>query len=108
MLHSYDAVFDTVGGETYARSFKVLRKGGIIVSMLEQPDKELMERYGVNAIGQFTKATAERLSGLAELVEKGVIKVHVEKTFPLEKAGEALDYLQNGHPRGKVVLRIIE
>src|ERR671918_1498634 len=35
--HDYDTVFDTVGGETYTRSFKVLKRGGIIVSMLEQP-----------------------------------------------------------------------
>ena len=36
LIHDYDAVFDTVGGETYTRSFRVLRKDGIIVSMLEQ------------------------------------------------------------------------
>ena len=106
MLHDYDAVFDTVGGETYERSFKVLRKGGIIVSMLEQPRQELMERYGVKAIGQFTQVNSERLSGVAELAEKRVIKVHVDRTFPLEQAAEALVYLQTGHPRGKVVLKI--
>ena len=38
LLHDYDSVFDTVGGETYKRSFKVLKKGGIIISMLEQPN----------------------------------------------------------------------
>jgi len=106
MLHDYDAVYDTVGGETYVRSFKVLRKGGIIVSMLEQPRPELMEQYGVNAIGQMTQVNTERLSKLAELVSKRVIKVHVDKTFPLEQAGEALAYLQSGHPRGKVVLKM--
>ena len=37
LLHDYDAVFDTIGGDTYRRSFRVLKKGGIIVSMLEQP-----------------------------------------------------------------------
>ena len=49
---------------------------------------------------------SERLSKLAELVDKRVIKVHVEKTFPLEQAGEALAYIKSGHPRGKVVLKI--
>ncbi|MCL5772761.1 MAG: NADP-dependent oxidoreductase [Firmicutes bacterium] len=106
LLRDYDAVFDTVGGETYIKSFKVLKKGGIIVSMLEQPRPELMKQYGVNAIGQFTQVTGERLSKLAELIDKRVIKVHVDKTFPLEHAGEALTYLQKGHPRGKVVLKI--
>ena len=106
LLHDYDAVFDTVGGETYARSFKVLKKGGIIVSMVEHPNAELMQQYGVTAISQFTQVTTERLAKLAELVEQGVIKVHVDKTFPLEQAGAALTYLQTGHPRGKVVLEI--
>jgi NADPH:quinone reductase-like Zn-dependent oxidoreductase len=104
MLHNYDAVFDTVGGETYIKSFRVLRKGGIIVSILEPPRSELMEQYGVNAIGQFTQVNSERLSKLAELADKSVIKVHVDKTFPLE--GEVLTYLQSGHPRGKVVLKM--
>ncbi|VVB90253.1 NAD-dependent alcohol dehydrogenase [uncultured archaeon] len=108
IVHDYDAVYDTVGGETYVRSFKVLKKGGIIVSMLEQPRSDLMEQYKVNAIGQFTQVNSERLSKLAELVEKHAIKVHVERTFPLEQAGEALSFLQKGHPRGKVVLRIKE
>ena len=104
ILRDYDAVYDTVGGETYVKSFKVLKKGGIIVSMLEQPSSELMEQYGVNAIGQFTRINRERLSKLSEFIDKGIIKVHVDKTFPLEQAGEALVYLQTGHPRGKVVL----
>lgn len=106
MLHNYDAVYDTVGGETYVKSFRVLKKGGIIVSMLEQPRSELMEQYGVNAIGQFTQINTERLSKLAQLADKRVIKVHVDKIFPLEQAGEALEYLQSGHPRGKVVLKM--
>ncbi|MCZ7356710.1 MAG: NADP-dependent oxidoreductase [Candidatus Methanoperedens sp.] len=106
LIRNYDAVFDTVGGETYVKSFTVLKKGGIIVSMLEQPRSELMKRYGVNAIAQFTQVNSERLSKLAELADKRVVKVHVDKTFPLEEAVEALEYLQNGHPRGKVVLKI--
>lgn len=108
MLNNFDAVFDTVGGDTYEKSFKVLRKGGIIVSMLEQPNQELMKRYGVKAIGQFTQVNSERLSRVAELAEKSVIKVHVDKIFPLDKAGEALEFLQTGHPRGKVVLKMKE
>lgn len=108
LLNDYDAVYDTVGGETYWRSFKVLKKGGVIVSMLEQPDTDLMNQYGVKAIGQFTKVTTERLAKIAELVDKGAIKILIDKTFPLGEAREALSYLQKGHPRGKVVLQIKE
>ncbi|VVB90500.1 Acryloyl-coenzyme A reductase [uncultured archaeon] len=106
LVHNYDAVFDTAGGETYEKSYKVLRKGGIIVSMLAQPNPELMKQYGVNAIGQFTQVNSERLKKVAELAEKRIIKVHIDKTFPLEQAREALEFLQTGHPRGKVVLKM--
>jgi NADPH:quinone reductase-like Zn-dependent oxidoreductase len=106
LLQNFDAVFDTIGGDTYVRSFKALKKGGIIVSMLEQPRSELMEKHGVRAKGQFTQVNRERLSKLIEFAEKGVIKVNVDKTFSLEQVGEALAYLQKGHPRGKVVLKV--
>jgi NADPH:quinone reductase-like Zn-dependent oxidoreductase len=104
LLHDYDAVFDTVGGETYRRSFKVIKKGGVIVSMLEQPDSELMSQYGVKAIFQFTQADRERLTKLAQWVDQNNIRVNVEKTFSLDEAGKALDYQKDVHPRGKVVL----
>jgi hypothetical protein len=63
IIHDYDAVFDTVAGDTYKKSFKVLKKGsGIIVSMLEQPNFELMNQYGVKALFQFTQVNRARLT----------------------------------------------
>jgi len=107
MIHDYDAVFDTVAGDTYKRSFKVLKKGsGIIVSMLEQPNSELMNEYGVKALSQFTQATRERLTKLAEWVDQNNIKVNIDKTFSLDEAAKALDYQKEAHPRGKVVLNV--
>ena len=106
LLHDYDAVFDTVGGETYTKSFKVLKRKGIIVSMLEQPNSDLMERFGVKAIFQFTQVNRERLTKLAQLVDQNKIKIHLDKTFRLDEAGTALDYLRDIHPRGKIVLEI--
>jgi alcohol dehydrogenase len=104
LLHDYDAVFDTVGGETYKRSFKVLKKGGIIVSMLEQPNSELMNQYDTKAIFQFTQADRERLAKLAKWVDQNNIKVNVDRTFSLDESRKALDYQKDIHPRGKVVL----
>jgi NADPH:quinone reductase-like Zn-dependent oxidoreductase len=69
VVHDFDAVFDTVGGDTYVRSFKVLKKGGRLVSMLVQPRHDLMKEFGVEAFWQFTQVTTERLTKLAELVE---------------------------------------
>jgi alcohol dehydrogenase len=107
LLHDYDAVFDTVGGDTYRRSFKVPRKGGIIVSMLEQPHSELMNQYGIRAVFRFAQANRERLTRLAQWIdEDNNIRINVERTFSLEQAGDALDYQKDVHPRGKVVLVI--
>ena len=106
LLHDYDSVFDTVGGQTYKRSFKVLKKGGIIVSMLEQPNSELMNQYDIKAIFQFTQADRERLTKLAQWVDQNNIRVNVDRTFSLAEAADALDYQKDVHPRGKVVLAI--
>lgn len=106
LLHDYDAVFDTVGGETYTRSFKILKKGGIIVSMIEQPNQELMHRFGVKATSQFTKVNRDRLTRLAQWVDQNNIRVNIDRTFPLDEAGKALDYQRDIHPRGKIVLRM--
>ena len=107
MLHDYDSVFDTVGGDTYKRSFKVLKKGsGIIVSMLEQPNSELMNQFRIKAVFLFSQVNRQRLAKLAQWVDQNNIKVNVDKTFSLDQASKALDYQRDVHPRGKVVLTV--
>jgi alcohol dehydrogenase len=107
MLHDYDSVFDTVGGDTYKRSFKVLKKdSGIIVSMLEQPNSDLMNQYGIKAVFLFSQVNRQRLAKLAQWVDQNNIKVNVDKTFSLDQASKALDYQKDVHPRGKVVLTV--
>ncbi|HVZ12448.1 MAG TPA: NADP-dependent oxidoreductase [Patescibacteria group bacterium] len=106
MLHDFDAVLDTVGGETTDKSFSVLKKGGIIVSMVGAPNKDLAEKYGVTALGQGTQTDTTHLNHLTELVDSGKIKVHVDKVFPLEQIQEAFKYQEEIHPQGKVVIKI--
>ena len=106
LVHDYDAVYDTVGGQTYTKSFKVLKKGGIIVSMLEQPNSDLMEKFGVKAIFQLTQVNKDRLTQLAKWIDKNNIKIHVDKTFSLDETAKALDYVKDVHPRGKVIIKI--
>ncbi len=103
LVTDVDAVFDTIGGETFTRSLGVLKQDGIIVSM-SQP--EAMSNNQVRVVAQQTEVTSERLSKLTELVDEGVIKVAIDKTFPLDQAAVALDYLEHGHHRGKVVLKV--
>ena len=106
ILKDYDAVFDTIGGETTIRSYSILKPGGSLVSMVEQPDEGLIEKHGVKFTSQFTRVTTEKLNYIAGLVDSGKLHVIVDKIFPLEEAAEALEYLKTGHPRGKVVIRV--
>lgn len=104
--HDFDAVFDTAGGESQDNAMKVLKKGGVIVSMTGAPDPRLTEEYGIKAIGQNTNTNLENLTRLAGLVDQGVIKPQVDKVFPLEQTKEAFKYQETSHPKGKVVISI--
>ena len=115
ILKDFDAVYDTIGGETTDKSFKVLKKGlpagrqgGVLVSMLGTPKEELAKQYGVEVVGQNTETNSKNLATLAELVDQGVIKPQVDKVFPLDQTRQAFEYVETGHPKGKVVINIKE
>lgn len=106
LLSDFEAVFDTVGGEVTDKSFHVLKRGGVLVSMLGLPNQELAQKYGVTAIGQGTKTDNSHLTRLAVLVDSGKINIKVDKVFSLEEVQEAFKYQEEIGPRGKVVLKI--
>jgi len=108
LLHEYDAVFDAVGGETNQKSYRVLKNGGAFVSMLEAPNEELVTAKNIRYTQQQSQATPERLQKVAELVDAGQLKVHVDKVFPLDQAAEAFRHWRHEHPRGKVVIQIAD
>lgn len=97
-LKDFNAVYDTVGGEVFEKSFQVLKKDGILVSMVEQSKN--------GSVSLNTTVNTERLTRLAELVEKGIVKVHIDRAFPLREAAAAFAHLETGHPKGKVVVVI--
>jgi NADPH:quinone reductase-like Zn-dependent oxidoreductase len=106
ILHDYDAVFDTVAGQTYDLSFKVVKKNGIIVSMNARPNNELMEQYGVVAIAQQTRVTTELLNQLTQLVDQDVVTPHVNATFSLTEIQQAFAAREAGEVRGKIAIKI--
>ena len=107
VLKDYDAVLDTVGGEVYKRSFHILKKDGIVVSMLQNPpDQELMSKFGARSVALITQVNRASLSRLSELVDTDVIRAQIDREFPLEKTREAYTYFENDHLKGKVVIRV--
>lgn len=106
LLSGYDAVLDTVSGETYERSFKVLKPGGIIVSMLHPPDEELEKKYEVKAIFQLTNVSTKNLNKLRGYFEEGAVTIEIEKIFPLDQIREAFKAKETGDVRGKIAIEI--
>jgi NADPH:quinone reductase-like Zn-dependent oxidoreductase len=101
-----DVVFDLVGGETRERSFQVLKRGGVLVSTVGEPDAATAAKFGVQAKSFIASPNHGQLNDIRAMVDAGQVRPTVSKTFPLEAAGEALRYLETEHPRGKVVLEV--
>jgi NADPH:quinone reductase-like Zn-dependent oxidoreductase len=106
VVSGYDAVFDTAGGEVFEKSLKVLKQGGIAVSMTAGVDDSVTNSLGVTAITQGTKVTTEALNELAKLIEDGVITPHIGKTFPLDEIQEAFKARESGSVIGKITLQV--
>jgi len=105
LIKDYDAVFDTAGG-TFEKSLSVLKKGGVFVTMLGEADDEQAQKHGITAINQQTHVTSEALSRLTELVEAGVVSVHVALSFPLDQIQEAFEKREGGGIHGKIGIQI--
>ncbi|KAB0669902.1 NADP-dependent oxidoreductase [Oryzomonas sagensis] len=105
-VRDVDVVFDTIGGETQTRSWNVVKQGGVMVSIVSPPSQEEAVAHGVRAEFVFIQPDAAELSALAKLVDSGKLRVMVEAVLPLAEARRAQELSQNGHTRGKIVLKV--
>jgi len=102
-----DVVFDTVGGQTRERSWRVLRKDGIQVSIISPPpEQKEADPYGVRAGYVFAQPNRSQLDEIAGLIDAGKLKVHVQTVLPLAEARKAVEMIKAGHTQGKIVLEI--
>ncbi|MGN6507573.1 MAG: NADP-dependent oxidoreductase [Tepidisphaeraceae bacterium] len=100
-----DLVFDTVGGETLARSISVLRPGGSVVSIAGMPDEQAMKAANVSGRFFIVQPSATQLRRIAKLIDAGRVRVNIEQIFGLADARAAFQRSVAGHLRGKVVIR---
>ncbi|MBM6575212.1 NADP-dependent oxidoreductase [Sphingomonas sp. BT552] len=106
-LSDVDLVFDLIGGETRARSWGVLREGGMLVSTLDSPDPDEAARHKVRAVPRWVvDPNAAQLGEVADLIESGSVSVTVAATFPLADVAAAQHRQETGHDRGKIVLTL--
>ncbi|MFF7552775.1 NADP-dependent oxidoreductase [Streptomyces olivaceus] len=106
-VHDVDVVLDTIGGDTSLRSLRVLRPGGVVVSILPVGSDEFFEeagRLGVRAVRMLVDADRADMREIARLVEAGKLEPTIAKTFPLAEAAGAHALGENGRTTGKIVL----
>jgi NADPH:quinone reductase-like Zn-dependent oxidoreductase len=131
ILHDYDVVLDTVGGETLDKSLRVLKPGGKVISVTGPPDPALAREIGVNPVIRlaiaalsyrirrrarrrqvtysylFMKASGDQLRELTALIDAGIIRPVVDSVFDFDQTREALAHLEQGRAKaGKIVIRM--
>lgn len=105
-LNDFDVVLDLVGGETQAKSFKTLRKGGTIVSTTQPPDIGELQHYGLNGKMTRTKCDPEKFAMPLQWLEEGKIKVKKPQIMNFGSAKEALALVENREAKSKIVLSL--
>jgi NADPH:quinone reductase-like Zn-dependent oxidoreductase len=105
-IEPVDLVFDTVGGEVLARSGDIVRPGGAVVSVAEQPPADIGDHLSSSYF--VVEPNHEQLARLAGLVDDGALVLAIDAVYPLAAAGAAFDRVQNPGKHGKVVLSVID
>jgi len=105
-LTNIDVVMDTIGGAVQEKAFKVLKRGGIMVSIINKPSFEFASKYGVRCEYVSLGPSAPILNELRELIDKGKVKPVVDKVYKFEEVKQAQIYSQSGKARGKIVLKV--
>jgi NADPH:quinone reductase-like Zn-dependent oxidoreductase len=125
----FDAGFDLIGGKTLEQMFEIMKPGTKIVSVAALPEPQTAIRdlggrralsaifwlisYGIRSRARragisyrylLMHPSGSDLALLAELIEQGKLKATVDRTYPFAKITEALDYVESGRAKGKVVV----
>jgi alcohol dehydrogenase len=126
----YDIVYDALGGAFTVDAFKLVKRGGAVISLSGPPDRDFARREGAGWLVRvavwlmgrkvyaasakagasycwfFTEPNGDQLRDIAALVDRGAIKPVIDREFPFEQLPAALTYLEAGRARGKVVLMV--
>src|SRR6266581_3616414 len=103
-----DVVLDSIGKDTLARSYGVVKKAGIIVSLVARPDPAELEKHGIRGEALSVDPNSDELSEIGKLIDEKKINVIVSQTFPLSEARKAQEQVATGHTRGKIVLKVAD
>ena len=130
VLSDFDVALNSLGGDTLAKSLRVLTPGGILISISGPPDPDFANDIGAPWVLRqvmrllsfrirrqagrrqvrysflFMRASGEQLREITTLIESGTIRPVVDRVFPFESTNEALAYVETGRAKGKVVVKV--
>ncbi len=106
VVRDIDVVLDAVGGDVVERSWKVLRPGGVIVSVVQPIQENEPPKHGARGIFFIVEPDRGQLTEMAELIDAGLLKPIVASILPLARARDAFQLAVEGHTRGKIVLEV--
>lgn len=108
VVHDFDAVIESMGGEVRKRSWKVLKRGGMMVCLIGPPPAEEDAKvHGVRAAIIWGQMKADQLAEIADLADAGRVHSEIAAVFPLREAAQAHKMSETEHVRGKIVLQVI-
>ena len=103
-----DVVFDTVGRDTLARSYPLVKRGGIVTTIVARPDQAQLDKFGIRGSSIWSHPDGNELAEITKLIDAGKIKPAVGQVLPLTDAIKASQQAETHHTRGKLVLKIAE
>lgn len=106
VARNVDVVLDTIGGDTQERSWKVLKKGGTLVSLVQAPSEEKGNQDGARGIRLGARPDGQELAEIAKIIDAGKLAPVLDRILPLTEARRAHELSQSGHIHGKIVLRV--
>src|SRR6266487_439357 len=108
IVHDVDLVLDPVGRDTLARSYSVVKKGGIIVTLVSRCDEAELKKHEIRGASLSSHPDATELAEITKLIDDGKIKPIVSQVLPLIEAAKADAQAATHHTRGKIVLKIAD
>jgi NADPH:quinone reductase-like Zn-dependent oxidoreductase len=107
VVREVDVILDNVGGDTLERSWGVVKKGGVLVTVADSVPAGKAEQYGIRAVEFIVEPSRAQLIEIARLIDSGKLRPIIEATFPLSQARQAFERGLEGHSRGKIVLQVV-
>lgn len=108
VVHNVDMVLDTIGGDTFDRSWRVLKPGGFLVTTVADVPDGAAEAHGVRAKHIVSQADGSELAQIAAIIDEQRVKPIVTTVLPLAEARRAQEMSESRHTHGKIVLRVAE